>query len=204
MVGHQLPHVPASVLAELRRRYAEPQRAYHDWRHVEALLTLFEEAKPLLSDPTAVLYAVLFHDAVYDPTRTDNEDRSADLLRASLAGTLDASTSEQAVSLVLATKKHVVPEGLDDAGRSDAAIFLDMDLSILGADELRFDAYEGEIRAEYGHVLQEQFRAGRTRALETFASRDRLYLSDWGHARFEAQARRNIARSLSRLRALSA
>lgn len=204
MAAHRTPPVPDFVLAELRRRYAEPQRGYHDWRHIETLLTLFEETKPLLSNPTAVLYAVLFHDAVYDPTRTDNEDRSADLLRTSLAGTLDASTLEQAVSLILATKKHVVPEGLDDARGSDAAIFLDMDLSILGADEQRFDAYEDEIRTEYGHVPEEQFRAGRTRVLEAFASRDRLYLSNWGYARFEAQARRNVARSLSRLRCQSA
>ena len=204
MAAHRTPSVPDFALAELRRRYAEPQRGYHDWRHIETLLTLFEETKPLLSNPTAVLYAVLFHDAVYDPTRTDNEDRSADLLRTSLAGTLDAPTLEQAVSLILATKKHVVPEGLDDGRGSDAAIFLDMDLSILGADEQRFDAYEDEIRTEYGHVPEEQFRAGRTRVLEAFASRDRLYLSDWGYARFEAQARRNIGRSLSRLRCQSA
>jgi predicted metal-dependent HD superfamily phosphohydrolase len=69
------------------------------------------------------------------------------------------STLEQAVSLVLATKKHI-PEGFDDARRSNAAIFLDMDLSILGADELRPDAYEDEIRAEYAHVPEEEFRAG--------------------------------------------
>jgi predicted metal-dependent HD superfamily phosphohydrolase len=41
LAGHQHPPVPDSVLAELRRRYAEPHRAYHDWRHVEALLGLF-------------------------------------------------------------------------------------------------------------------------------------------------------------------
>ncbi len=191
--------VPAAVLSDLRRRYAEPQRAYHDWSHIEALLALFDEVRPRLTDWRAVLYAIIFHDVVYDPTRGDNEERSAELLRCALANELTPATLDRAVSLVTATKKHAVPDGLDDPERADAAIFLDMDLAILGADETSFDAYEGQIRAEYAHVPDEAFRAGRSRILQAFASRDRLYLSDWGHERFEAQARRNLARSLDRL-----
>lgn len=201
MMQSDLRDVPAGILSDLRQRYAEPHRAYHDWAHIEALLTLFEATPPHLHEPRTVLYAILFHDAVYEPTRGDNEERSADLLRASAAEQLDDEELERAVRLVLATRKHAVPDDLDPEEQADAAIFLDMDLSILGADEARFDAYEREIRAEYGHVPDDLFVAGRTHILETFAARPRLYLSQWGHDHFEAQARRNIARSLVRLKA---
>ncbi len=76
-----LSRIPVHVMADLRRRYAEPQRAYHTWTHVEDLLTLFVEPRGPLHDDAAVLYAILFHDAVYDPKRADNEERSADLVR---------------------------------------------------------------------------------------------------------------------------
>lgn len=191
---------PESLLADLRARHAEPQRAYHTWAHIEALLALYRETQPLLNDPEAVLYAILFHDAVYEPTRADNEERSADLLREAARDLLAPATLERAAGLVLATKKHAVPADWDEAARADAALFLDMDLSILGADEARFDAYEQEVRAEYAFVSDPLFKAGRARILSDLAGRKSLFLSDWGRARFEGQARRNIARSLARLR----
>lgn len=192
-----LSGVPPAILQELRQRYGEPQRVYHGWAHVEALLALFAEVRPKLHDPQAVLYATLFHDAVYNPRRDDNEERSANLLTARAAGLLDRTSLDRTVRLVLATKGHALPKGVGAEERADAALFLDMDLSILGADAARFDAYEHDVRAEYAHVPDDQFRAARTRILAAFQGREQLYLSDWGRVRFEGQARRNIARSLA-------
>ncbi|MGF7151787.1 putative metal-dependent HD superfamily phosphohydrolase [Sphingomonas zeicaulis] len=194
-----LAAVPAGLLATLRRRHAEPQRAYHDWTHIEEMLALFAETRGDFAAPEAVLYAILFHDAVYDPQTHDNEERSAALLETLAGGVLDRPTRDRAVRMILATRRHRIDPALPAEEQADTARFLDMDLAILGADAARFDAYEQAIRFEYGHVEDDAFAAGRAAVLAGFGRRERLYLSDWGHHRFEASARANIARSLARL-----
>ena len=73
-------------------------------------------------------------------------------------------------------------------------------LSILGAPEATFDRYEAGVRAEYAHVPEQAFRAGRAAILERFLARDLLFLSPWGRARFEDEARGNLRRSIAALR----
>ena len=192
-----LDTISPDLLRDLRQRHAEPQRFYHDWSHVEALLGHFRRIEELVHDREGVLHAILFHDAIYDPRAKDNERRSAGLL-AEMAPPIGARSLTLAAAAILATEGHTMPEsGRDEA--SDIAHFLDMDLAILGASEERFDIYEEQVRREYAHVPDEAFRKGRAAVLESFAARDRLYFSDWGYERFEKSARENIARSIAAL-----
>ncbi|MCB1151504.1 hypothetical protein KDK88_08125, partial [bacterium] len=149
--------LPPEILSDLRRRHAEPQRHYHTWAHVRALLDWLDRVRGDLADAAAVELAVLYHDAVYDPRAMDNEARSADLLLADLAGHVEPARLARARAMILATADHE-PVETDDAGlandglANDAAHFLDMDLSILGAEPAAFDAYEAAIRREYAFV----------------------------------------------------
>jgi predicted metal-dependent HD superfamily phosphohydrolase len=192
--------LPAELAEELRARHAEPQRAYHSWQHIEELLTLYTEIEPALDDPGAVLFALLFHDAVHDPRSNDNERSSAELLAQRAAGLLPPDSLARAERMVLATVGHCLPAGLTEPERNDAAHFLDMDLSILGAAPERFAEYEAQIRREYAHIPEDTYRTGRAAMLQRFARRDPLYFSDWGRGRFEAQARINLARLVEQLR----
>jgi predicted metal-dependent HD superfamily phosphohydrolase len=193
-----LETVPATILDDLKRRHAESGRHYHDWTHVEALLGHCEAAGDRIHDSGAVLYAILFHDAVYDPRAKDNERRSAELLFAKHPPLAEDSL-DLARRMIEATEGHVLPEDLSGKALDDCAYFLDMDLGILGANEARFDIYEDQIRLEYAHVPDDAFRAGRAAVLRHFADRERLYFTQWGRDRFEARARANIARSLAAL-----
>lgn len=193
--------MPPALLAELRARHGEPQRAYHGWAHIEALLRWRDEVADRLADPAAVLWAILFHDAVYDPRASDNEERSARLLEAADAPGLAPAVRARAARLVRMTAAHAIPDGLPPNEAADAALFLDMDLSILGAPLTAFDAYEAAIRREYAHVPDDAFRSGRAAILRRFLARERIYLSDWGRERFEAAARENVTRSLEALEA---
>ena len=67
--------LPPSLEAELRRAYASPPRAYHNFEHVEEVME-HASSVPRWNDPVAVALAVLFHDAVYEAGRSDNEARS--------------------------------------------------------------------------------------------------------------------------------
>jgi len=55
----RLSDISGEMVSDLRKRYGEPQRAYHTWTHIEKLLALFDEVKSRLHDPPAVLYAIL-------------------------------------------------------------------------------------------------------------------------------------------------
>lgn len=191
--------VAGEVLAGLKSRHAEPQRHYHTWDHIEALLRWFGQRREHLHDPAAVELAILFHDAAYDPTRSDNEAESARLLKdADLPG-LDDAVRARAAQMIEATARHEIPEGLEPADQSDMAEFLDMDLSILGARTEVFDAYEQAIRREYAFVPEALYREARRGILQRFLEREHLYFSAWGEEAFERRARANLDRSIQQL-----
>lgn len=196
-----------AVYADLDRRYREPGRAYHTWAHVADCLAELDRASELSRRPEAVELALWFHDAVYDPRASDNEERSAALLReaGSRMGIGD-DLAAAAAALVLATAHRAEP-GLPaggaaggDAAAGDAALARDIDLAILGAPAARFRAYEGAVRREFRHVTDAEWRAGRSGVLAMFLELPRIYVTDAFRGRLEARARRNLAAGLRRLR----
>lgn len=193
--------LPDALLAEIRSLHEGPERGYHGWSHPLALLALLTEVEEGLDDPLAVRCAILLHDAIYEARRQDNETRSAALAREMLGGHIPEASLERTIRLIEATQRHAINENVpaDEAG--DMAIFLDMDLSILGADAATFDAYEAGVRHEYREIPEAAFRLGRSAILESFLAREALYLSDWGRGRFERRARDNLRRSIEQLRA---
>ena len=191
-----LDSIPQEVLNDLKARYGEPQRFYHTWDHIEALLRGLATVEDRLSRPEAVLHAILFHDAVYDPMRSDNEAESARLLEDTILPNLADVDREAAVRMTLATAKHRIDPSVTSDEQADTALFLDLDLSILGSRPDVFDRYEEQVRAEYGMVPDELFLVGRRQILTALA--ETLYLSDWGRENYEARARDNISRSLAK------
>jgi predicted metal-dependent HD superfamily phosphohydrolase len=193
------PLIDPEMKAELSALYRAPDRHYHGISHVEALLALALEYRTALSDPDAVEAAIWFHDAIYDSRRSDNETKSAQLALEKLAGRTGAERLARIARMIEATATHVLPDHGDKAASRDAALFLDMDLSILGASPIEFDAYEAAVRREYGWVEEKAWRAGRAAVLEKFLARPHIFHTDVFRRRFEAQAQKNLARSLAAL-----
>ncbi len=184
-----------AVVRDLLARYREPHRAYHDERH----LTEVVSALDLLSGSAVtgpVLLAAAWHDAVYDPRAADNEDRSARLAGAALAGTTAAPAAEEVARLVRLTAAHD-PDPDDAAG----ALLCDADLAVLGAGPQRYAEYAAGVRAEYAHLPEAAFRTGRTEVLAGLLGRPHLYATAGARRRWERAARRNLERELLTLRA---
>lgn len=187
--------VPGGLYNQLVRAWGEPQRHYHTLQHLRECLAHCEAAAMLARRPDEVELALWFHDAVYDPRRGDNEQRSADWARSGiLAAGCSGAVADRVAALVLATAGHEAPG--DDP---DAQLLLDIDLAILGAGEVRFAEYERQVRAEYAHVADADWRAGRARVLEGFLARPRIYATAPYHDALEQRARVNLARSLAAL-----
>jgi len=187
------------VRAELRRAYAAPERHYHGLRHIEALLGLAEQRASAIADRDAVDAAIWFHDAIYDTRRSDNEERSAELATARLAGTAERDRIALIAAMIRATAGHAVPAFADAAAAQDCALFLDMDLAILGSAPADFEAYEQAVRREYDWVSEPQWIAGRRAVLAGFLARPAIYATAAFRATHEAAARRNLAEAMARL-----
>lgn len=185
---------PAPWYAKLTEAYTEPQRHYHNQQHIAECLAEFEAARHLTQQPVAVELALWFHDAVYDPKAGDNEEQSAEMARNCLATTGLSGLTTTVAELVMATKSHVT------AGDPDAALLVDVDLSILGQSEARFAEYEAQIREEYRWVPKLIFNSKRKEILQRFLDRPRIYATDYFAGRYEERARRNLEHSIRELK----
>jgi predicted metal-dependent HD superfamily phosphohydrolase len=176
-------------LDELRALYAQPGRHYHNQAHIDALLAHLAVVLDIVDAPAAVELAIWYPDAVCQPAARDNEAKSARLFVTHAGGILAAELVAQVVAMIEATERHLRPTTGSPRFLVDCALLLDMDRSILGAPTAVFARYEADIRREYAMVPEVAYRAGRLAVLERFLARDRLYFSDYFHARLEAQAR---------------
>ena len=180
-----------SLYEEVVARYSEVHRHYHSLQHLVECICWLEAASALAQRPAEVEVALWFHDAICEPGRHDNEERSAlwartALLRAGVA----QDAAERVEHLVLATKHTAAPVS------GDAQLLVDIDLAILGAEEPRFAEYEQQIRQEYGSVPQALFRERRLAILRSFLDRPGIYGTAYFHAALEQRARANLGRAL--------
>jgi predicted metal-dependent HD superfamily phosphohydrolase len=183
---------PGPIGADLLRRYGEPHRRYHTTEHLAAVLDHVDELAAEAADVGAVRLAAWFHDAVYDPSRGDNEERSAVLAERMLADTdLPAVTVAEVVRLVRLTTTH---DPRDDD--RNGAVLCDADLAILAAPPDRYAAYAASVREEYAAVPDDAFRAGRAEILRSLLELPVLFRTAPARERWEAAARHNLQTEL--------
>lgn len=186
--------------AALRARYAEGHRAYHTEAHIRAMLAGLAELGPAVAHPAAVELAIWYHDAVYDPAAADNEAGSEALLRAEMAGLADEALLSHAGLMIRLSAAHALAPDVPDAWREDCALFLDLDMAVLGAAPALYAGYERGIAAEYVPVHGEAvYRQGRAAFLRATLARPRVFLTERFHAALDARARANMAAALARL-----
>jgi predicted metal-dependent HD superfamily phosphohydrolase len=188
-----LAHAEA-VRDELLAAYADPARGYHDTRHLSEVLDRLDELAGAGTpfDRLPVELAAWFHDAVYDG-RPGDEERSAQWAEDVLAAHEPRQAGE-VVRLVRLTETHRPAE--DD--RNGCALS-DADLAILAASPERYAEYVADVRREYAHVADDDFRAGRTAVLTDLLAKPRLFHTAHARETWETVARVNIEAELSRL-----
>jgi predicted metal-dependent HD superfamily phosphohydrolase len=151
----------------------------------------------IAADGTVVDDPDLRHEAAMS-----NEAASASMWRrvADVTGvSADEKLTRKVEEAIVATEGHAIRPGtLDEAF---VGSFLDADLATLAADAATYDAYARNIRAEYGHFDDEQYRVGRSRVMRTFLERDVLYFTPALAADWTRRAHANVARELDALAA---
>lgn len=172
------------------RCYRDNGLAYHNLNHLGDCLEKFRDRKNEAQDPIAIELAIWFHDAIYDPRASDNEEKSAQMAADFLAET---KWSQSVPDLILATKHREEPP------THDGKLLCDIDLSILGSDEEIYTEYAQAIRSEYSWVEEEAYRNGRSVVLEGFLKRPFIFALPASRQIYEKRARFNISLELKSL-----
>lgn len=186
------PELAQKSYAQLHRAYRANWRKYHNLAHIEALLKLSQEYQDELQKPHEVVLAIWFHDAVYQPLRTDNESRSAKLAYKFLKqAQAERASCERVCDMILNTSQHSSEEDWDDNG-----YFQDFDMAILGRSPEVYQFYQKNVRAEYRFVPELLYRAKRVKFLKHLLKQPFIYHMPPLRQSFEKQARENLLAEL--------
>ncbi|MDO7887005.1 HD domain-containing protein [Hymenobacter cheonanensis] len=197
---HQLtePFQPDYTRREAERvrvmdAYSAPQRHYHTLQHLHNLLDKVADFP--LQDAAVVELAIWYHDVVYNALGSDNEAKSAEWALAFLQQTtLEPARQARVADFIRRSQDHTQPQPPGDA---DLLLFLDADLSILGAPEAAYWDYARQVRREYQLVPDLLYRPGRRKVLARLLDAPVLYHTPALRAELDAPARRNLQAELA-------
>lgn len=150
-------------VAQLINAWHEPHRFYHTERHLNFLLKeieyLFNNNKIKKYEKEALIITAFYHDVVYDPTRQDNEQVSADFFR---KHTKPSKLTDEIYQIILDTQTHQ-PQG------RLSKIFCEMDMAVVSrANFMSLLHWERQIAKEYQFTDYAVYRQTRLFLLEKF------------------------------------
>jgi predicted metal-dependent HD superfamily phosphohydrolase len=150
---------------EILARWQEPHRKYHTLTHLSDLYNQIQKLSnstdiSLTNIEKDMLYLTsAFHDIIYDPKHSDNEERSTKLF-------LDVSKKspyperiQEIAEIICDTKTHQPRTPLSKQ-------FSEMDMSIVLAPFSELEVWEEGIRYEYQHIPSLLYKIGRGRFLK--------------------------------------
>jgi len=180
---------------------------------------------PILSalEEEAIVLATFFHDAIYNVHSSTNEEDSAALLEEFMRELTTVAASSHTnnatfggnshshhhklqslvVSIILATKQHQIQQQQpvdDDPHYHCMALFLDLDMAVLGKDARAYQVYASLIRNEYRHVPQDVYCEKRAEILTAFLQEQpQIFLTQAMTLALEQRARDNLAAEIEML-----
>lgn len=184
----------AALWDEIEFNYSTSSRHYHNLTHIENILEELIPYKEEFISWDAIVFAIAYHDIIYNPTRTDNEELSATIAmhRLHAIGFPDIPR-ELCRQFILATRDH-------KPGSKETNLFIDGDLSILGKEENVYWEYTQNIRKECSAYSDEQFRQGRTEILTQWLAMPTIFKCSSFIEKYEHKARLNMQQELDSLK----
>jgi predicted metal-dependent HD superfamily phosphohydrolase len=177
--------------AEIERAYTHQKRYYHSLTHLGNLLNELEVVKHEIQDWNSVLFALYYHDIVYNTLKSNNEEKSAELgEKRMLELGINLKLLEGTKEIILATKSHSTSK------IHDVNLFTDADLSVLGYDWIEYEIYFKQIRKEYSIYPDILYTPGRKKVLMHFLAMNRIYKTDYFYQKYEMIARDNLKKEL--------
>ena len=185
--------IAEKLWAELAEKYSARTRHYHTLDHLDDMLKLLVPLRNAFKNWDVIVFAVAYHDAIYNALRSNNEEKSALLAVARLKSIgVPEEHITKCQQLIFATKKH-------EAADHETNLFTDADLSILGSDTETYNRYLKNIREEYAMYPDLLYNPGRKKVLLHFLGMNQIFKTKEFSGQLEAQARKNLQAELSML-----
>jgi cytidyltransferase-like protein len=172
-----MSYIPEEVL----KAYAEPHRRFHTIQHIYNMLEYCGLNRPTQNEH--LFNAIVWHDFIYDPSRDDNEERSAmawlrhsDPNRNSCYTDDNDFDRQYVAELIRATKKHYA-----DFEDNNKNWIVQADTAIFKEEGCKLIQYEDAIFYEYQKFSLEEYKEGRLEFLkkyqDNFTSSEDEYIS---------------------------
>lgn len=178
------------MFVDLARRYCEPHRAYHILTHPAEMIAVGMELGGLSNEQIA---AIWYHDAMYEPGASDNEEKSVMLLYDHYLkmdfGREDLFRFDIVAQIIRDTKDHIAT--IEESKR-----VIDLDLRELGSGLLHYWENAKRIRREFGAFSDEEWKIGRIKFLEKMLNRSIFYTEPFVYDENAARFNMNYERQL--------
>lgn len=179
---------------EIEAAYSNKNRHYHTLEHLNNLLNQLSVMRDQIADWRTILFALYFHDVVYNVLKTNNEAKSALVAEKRMKRlAVPEKMIERCKAHIHATKTHTL--SVDH----DTNIFTDADLSILGAPWEIYLQYYQHVRKEYALYPDFVYNPGRKKVLSHFLHQQQIFNTDYFFKKFEMQARQNLQQEITLL-----
>lgn len=176
---------------ELEKAYTSDGRYYHTLDHLSYMLELADKYRQQDVKYNLLQFAVFYHDIIYTSSRSDNEEKSAELAEDRLKAIgLSATDTAFVKEMIMATKAHQPHQDFT------TNFLLDLDLAILGAGWQKYNVYRQAIRKEYSIYPDPVYQSGRRKVLQHFLGMPHIFKTPLFQERLELQARENLRMEL--------
>lgn len=188
--------------------HMEPSRHYHTAVHLQEMICYLELvlqhpnlpcfASSLSENQQSVIrLAIFFHDCIYNVRSSHNEEESANVFEQFASEVnVQVEVATNVLHFIRATQHHrVSPEHT-----TDLALFLDLDMAVLGKDDNAYRAYAALIRKEYSFVPRDVYCSKRAELLQTFLEQSQIFGTSVMQGALEDQARKNVQNEIDALR----
>ena len=139
----------------------EAHRSYHNLNHLNDLISQINENKSNFSEKEyeKLILTAIFHDIVYDPSSSTNEEDSANFL---MECSVDKNNIDilDVEKMILDTKTHKSTTNLSES-------FNNYDMNIVERDFDQLLEWEKGISEEFSVYTKEQYKEGRLKFLES-------------------------------------
>jgi len=172
---------------------------YHGIRHIENLFILFEKyEKKFAHNPSALKFAIAFHDIVCIPGSKDNEMLTVGNLTKFMKFPKDNEFFDYIADIITMSPNPMKIRGVDETEEQDILFFHDLDYSILGAPALPYLQYAMTLWQEYSFAgfSFANYREGRIKFLENLLKMGEVFCLQKFRDMYNAQMKLNISKEL--------
>lgn len=187
---------------DLIERWSSPDRKFHDFAHLTAVLERVDELADETHNPELVRVAAWYHGAVFDATvhtvykRAVGENKEASAAHAVYELRrlgVPTNQAERVAELIRGLTRHD-----SDPSDVDSMALCDADLGILATEPQKYRNYRNRVRAEFAHVPVLDYLEARIKIVSALLARRRLFLSPLAEP-WENAGRQNLTAELARL-----